>query len=107
MWIYSVILFVAAALFFVIGVLIFRGNTNLIHEYHRRNLAESIKRAYGRSFAKALFLIALTFVISGVVALFSATKAFAVVSVAILLLGLFLSIVMIVRTQNKYNGGIF
>lgn len=34
----SIIYFAIAAIFIIIGILIFRGNTDLIHDYHQKTL---------------------------------------------------------------------
>ncbi len=52
---YSIIMFLTATLFGVIGVAIYRGKTNLIHDYHQTNVTD--KAAYGKSFGKAMFII--------------------------------------------------
>ena len=70
MVIYSVILFVAAALFFGLAAAVYRGNTNLIHSYHQTHVKEADKRQYGRSFSKGLFVLAVSMVLSGIIALF-------------------------------------
>ena len=38
MIIYSIIMFVTAALFLALGTAIYKGNTKLIHDYHQRNI---------------------------------------------------------------------
>ena len=104
---YSILMFVIAALFLVFGILIQKGNTKLIHDYHQTRVKEEDKREYGKAFAKAMYSIVLTLVLSGVVALFGETKTIVAASTIILLVGLIASFVLIVKVQKKYNGGMF
>ena len=104
---YSVIVFATALLFLVLGVLIYRGKTDLIIDYHQTHIRESDKKEYGRAFGKAIFCISLTMIASGVIALFGESKTIVLSSTAVLLVGLIASIVRIVKVQKKYNGGVF
>lgn len=102
----SIILFAGAVLFFALGIALYRGNAKLIHDYHQKNVKESEKRAYARAMSKGLFSICATLLLSGVIAWRSKDGA-VLASVAVLLAGLFVSVVILVRAQNKYNGGLF
>lgn len=104
---YSVILFAVALIFLVLGILMYRGRTDLIIDYHQTRIRESDKKEYGRAFAKAMFGISLSMTASGVIALFGESKTIVLSSVAVLFVGLIVSIVRIAVIQNKYNGGIF
>jgi tellurite resistance protein TehA-like permease len=100
---YTVILFLVAVIFAVLAVLIFKGKTELIHDYHQTKVED--KAAYGKDFGKALGLMAVTMALSGIIALFG--KNAMLVAVAVLLLGLVISIFAIIRVQKKHNGGMF
>lgn len=104
---YSVILFAVAILFLALGISVYRGNIKLIHDYHQTNVKESERQEYGRAFAKGMFTICATLLISGIIALFSeASPAFAV-SLIVLFAGLIVSMMVIVKVQKRYNGGLF
>ncbi len=107
MLVYAVILLVAGALFFGTGVSIHRGNTGLIHDYHRTNVKESERRDYGRAFAGGMIVLAGSLFLSGATAFFGESKAVFTTSLCILGAGLILSIWIFVRVQKKYNGGLF
>ena len=107
MILYACILFSAGVLLFVLGMLIYRGNTNLIHDYHQTKIKEEDKEAYGRDFSKGMFGLALTMFLSGGVSLFGETKSVVLFSEAVLFAGIIISIAVIVRVQKKYNGGVF
>lgn len=104
---YSVILFSVAFIFIVLGVLIYRGKINLIHDYHQTNIKASDKKKYVRLFAKAMFCVSLTLIISGGIALSGDSKPILFSSIAVLFIGLIASIIWIGKIQKKYNGGIF
>ncbi len=61
---YSILVFAIGALFLILGIAIYKGNTKLIHDYHQTHVKESEKREYGRAFAKGMFAICATLLIS-------------------------------------------
>lgn len=97
---YAIIVFLIAVLFGVFAVLIYKGKTELIHDYHQTKVTD--KAAYGKAFGKAMAVIAVAMLLSAVVAFFAMWCA-----VVILFAGLIVGIMAIVRVQKKYNGGVF
>ena len=102
MLIYSVILFLAALVFAGMGVAIYMGKTALIHDYHQTKIKD--KPAYGRAFGKVMIAIAFAFLLSAVLGLFD---NLALLSVAVLVLGIVVGIGLIAAVQRKYNKGLF
>ncbi len=102
MLLYSIIMFLVAALFTVLGIAIYNGKTDLIHDYHQTKVTD--KSAYGKAFGKAMFVIADVMLLSGIIGLFENLTMFAV---AILMIGLVIGIGCIVAVQRKYNNGLF
>lgn len=102
---YSVIMFLAAALFTALGTAVYRGRTDLIHSCHQTGVRD--RAAYGRAFGKALFFFAASMLLSGAVGLFAKTKPVGFAAVAILLAGLCVGVGCIVAVQKKYNNGVF
>ena len=107
MIVYAVILFAVAVLCLFLGLAIYKGNTKLIHDYHQTNVGESQRREYGRAFAKGVFAICATLLISGGIALFGEEGSLMAASLVILFVGLTVSIMLLARAQKKYNGGLF
>ena len=105
MILYSVILFLVAVPMAVISIAIYRGKTNLIHDYHQTKVTD--KAAYGRAFGKAMLVVTASLLASGVIALFGDTKTIAMLSMAALFLGLVIGIACIIAVQRKYNNGLF
>ena len=105
MMLYAVLMFSMAVLFAAVGILIYRGKTNLIHDYHQTKVKDKV--AYGRAFGKALGVLAITFVLSGILALLSDSKGIFWMGMAVLLTGFAIGIICIVKVQKKYNGGMF
>ena len=103
MILYTVIMFLTAGLFGVVAVRIYRGKTELIHEYHQKKVTD--KAGYGKAFGKAMAVIAGAMALSGVLALFG--EGGMAWAVAALMVGLVAGLVAIVLIQKKYNGGIF
>ena len=104
---YSIIMIATAVLFLYLGIAVYRGNTNLIHDYHQRNIKESERTEYGRAFAKGMFVVCITLLISGIIALFGKENSVVAVSLAVLFAGLIASFAVLVKVQKKYNGGLF
>ena len=102
MLVYSVIMFLAAALFTVLGIAIYKGKTDLIHDYHQTKVKD--KSTYGKAFGKAMLVIATGMLLSGLMGLF---ENFGLLAVVILIIGLVIGISCIVAVQRKYNNGVF
>ena len=99
---YSIIMFLIAAHFTGLGIAIYRGKTDLIHDYHQTKVTD--KAAYGKAFGKAMFVIATALLLSGIIGLFDNSEIFAV---AVLIVGVVVGIGCIVAVQRKYNNGVF
>lgn len=100
---YAMILFVTAAVFGVMAVLIYKGKTDLIHDYHQTKVTD--KPGYGKAFGKAMAVIAGAMALSGVVALFGERAMW--VAVTVFATGFIAGVIVIFRVQKKYNGGVF
>lgn len=107
MLIYSVIMFLVAAMFLIFAVLVYRGHTSLIHSYHQSKVAEKDKPAYGRAVSKTLFGISAALIISGIVGLLGDSGEIAIIAVVLLFVGFIPPIILFIRSQKKYNGGIW
>ena len=103
MTLYAMIMLATASMFGVIAALIYKGKTELIHDYHQSKVKD--KPAYGKAFGKALSVMAGAMALSGAVALFG-ERAMGWAT-AVVLIGLAVGLVAIVRVQKKYNGGVF
>jgi uncharacterized membrane protein len=97
------IMIVTAVVFGVLAVLIYKGKTDLIHDYHQKKVTD--KADYGRAFDKAMGVIAAAMALSGFLALFG--EAVMWLPVIVLVIGMAIGIVLIIRVQRKYNGGMF
>jgi hypothetical protein len=95
-------MFLVAAIFAGMGIAIYQGKTDLIHDYHQTKVTD--KSAYGKAFGKAMLVIATGLLLSGVIGLF---ENLAMLAVAILMIGLIIGIVCIFAVQKKYNNGLF
>ena len=99
---YSIIMFLIAVLFTGLGIAIYRGKTDLIHDYHQTKVTD--KAAYGKAFGKAMFVIVIALLFSAIIGLFDNSEIFAV---AVLIVGVVVGIGCIVAVQRKYNNGVF
>ena len=105
MVLYSIIMCLAAIPMMIISIAIYQGNINLIHDYHQTKVTD--KAAYGKAFGKAIFVVSMALLLSGIIGLFGDSEAIAMIAVAVLFIGLFIGIAWIVAVQKKYNNGIF
>ena len=103
MIVYTIVMFAVAAIFAVLAVLIYKGKTGLIHDYHQTKVTD--KDGYGKAFGKAMAVLAAAMALSGAVSLFGEGVMW--IAVAVLLAGFLIGSVAIVRVQKKYNGGMF
>ena len=102
---YSIIMFFVAVPMLIISIAIYKGNTNLIHDYHQTKVKD--KEAYGKAFGKAMIVIPIAMLLSGIVNLFGSAEVFVIIALSILALGLVVGIALIIVVQIKYNKGIF
>ena len=102
---YSVIMFLTAMLFGILGVAIYCGKTELIHDYHQTKVTD--KSAYGKAFGKAMFVISAALLLSGIISLSGDSEKIALISVAVLIVGLAVGFICIFLVQKKYNNGVF
>ena len=105
MILYCVIMFLTAVLFGALGLAIYRGRTDLIHDYHQTKVKDH--RAYGRAFGKKMFAIAGAMLLSGIIGLFGDSTKIVILAIGVLVLGLCLGIGGMIGVQRKYNGGVF
>ena len=105
MLLYSFILFLAAFPMIILSASIYKGNTDLIHNYHQTKVTDKV--AYGKAFGKAMFVVSAALLLSGIIGLFSDAEIMAAIALAVLFIGLFIGIVLIIAVQKKYNKGIF
>ena len=105
MLLYSIIMFLAAVPMIKISIAIYKGKTDLIHDYHQTKVTD--KAAYGKAFGKAMFVVSAALLLSGIIGLFGISDTMAMIAVAVLFIGLFIGIAWIFAVQKKYNKGIF
>lgn len=105
MLLYSIIMFLAAVPMIKISIAIYKGKTDLIHDYHQTKVTD--KAAYGKAFGKAMFVVSAALLLSGIIGLFGVSDTMAMIAVAVLFIGLFIGIAWIIAVQIKYNKGVF
>ena len=101
MLLYAIIMLLVALPIAVISIRIYRGHTELIHDYHQKKVTD--KAAYGRAFGKALGGMALSAFASGIAALFESMS----LAMGLLCIGFVGSIIDMLVVQKRYNQGLF
>ena len=105
MVLYSVIMFLVALPMCKISIAIYQGKTNFIHNYHQTKVTDKV--AYGKAFGKAMFVVSMAPLFSGIIGLFGDSDPIPMIAIAILFIGLFIGVTWIIAVQKKYNNGIF
>ena len=105
MVLYSIIMFLTAVPMIIMSIAIYQGKTSLIHDYHQTKVTD--KAAYGKAFGKAMLVVSMALLLSGIIGLFGDTETIATIAITVLFVGLFIGIVWIVVVQMKYNKGVF
>ena len=105
MLLYSIIMFLVGILFAGISIAIYKGKTDLIHDYHQTKVED--KAAYGKDFGKAMLVVSAGMLLSGIISLFGDSEAIVKISLAVLFVGIIVGIACIIVVQKKYNNGIF
>lgn len=105
MLLYSVIMFLAAIPMCMISIAIYKGKTNLIHDYHQAKVTD--QSAYGKAFGKAMLITSMSLLLSGIIGLFGDSEIVLAIAISVLFIGLFIGIACIIAVQKKYNNGIF
>jgi len=105
MLLYRLSMFLVGAIFVILSIAIYRGKTDLIHDYHRTKVTDNT--AYGKAFGKAMLVISAALLLSGIISLLGSSDAVALTAVAVLIAGLAAGFVCIYLVQKKYNKGLF
>lgn len=103
MILYAIVMLAFSVVFGVVAGQIYKGKTDLIHDYHQKKVTDH--SGYGKAFGKAMAVIAVAMVLSGAVALFGEGTMW--IAVIVLAVGMVAGCVAIFRVQKKYNGGVF
>lgn len=99
---FGIIMLFVAAVFAVVGFLIFRGKTELIHSYHRENVTDM--SGYGRAMGKSVIGIGASAALSGATALIGGTDVAVIAAIGVFVVGFTVCLILIARAQKKYNG---
>ena len=101
--VYAIVMLAVSVLFGVISFQIYRGKTELIHDYHQTKVQD--KAAYGKTFGKALSVFAAAMLLSGIVSLMGEDAVPS--ALVILFCGIGIGTGCILAVQKKYNNGLF
>ncbi|WP_316559599.1 DUF3784 domain-containing protein [Methanimicrococcus stummii] len=84
----------------MLGYFIYNGKTDLIHDYHQKNVTDF--KGYGQKMGFAMILIGIAPLVSVLL-----WPVDVILSVAVLIIILIAAVVWIYFIQKKYNGGVF
>ncbi|MDV0444844.1 hypothetical protein MmiAt1_03880 [Methanimicrococcus sp. At1] len=98
--IYLAVMLFSSVLFFILGYFIYNGKTDLIHDYHQKNVTDF--KGYGRKMGLAMILLGIGLLLSALLWPIDMR-----LSVAVLLIIMIAAFVWIYFIQKRYNGGVF
>ena len=107
MILYTIFMVVFAAFFLILGILLSKGKTGLVHDYHQTHVREKEKTECGKAFLKGMFSVAITCFSSGIAGFRGTGKTIETIATAVLFAGLAVSFIILGKVQNKNNGRIF
>lgn len=102
MVIYAVLAFILSLVFLFLGIMVFKGRTDILQEKGRNRVTD--RKAYGKMFGSGLLIIALGLVLSGALALLGDSTLWLLLCFAVLMGGIVGGMVLIVKAQDTYNG---
>ena len=102
---YAIMMFSVSFLLMIISLLINHGKTDLIHDYHQTKVVD--KAQYGKAFSKALVVVALAPLLSGIIGLLGDSYWIEMLAVVVLIIGIIIGLICLFVVQKKYNKGIF
>ena len=105
MILYAILLTVFGVLMIIGGLRIYFTGVEYIYDYYTADVTDPA--AYGCANGLALLLFALPTLICGVLQLLIQTNLMVYISIAVLVVALFVSFYFFLRIQKKYNGGMF
>lgn len=98
---FSIVMLATSILLCILGIMIFCGKTNLIHDYHQTWVKD--KKAYGKAFGRGLCGMSFSFLASGVISLVGHSDEFIYLSLCVLLILFLISGLFLIRVQANYN----
>lgn len=99
------VLFCVALVCLILGMLIRSGNTDLIHEYHRKNVTDF--KGYAREMGKCIMGLSAINLISGLIVLIFKTREAVIASIIFYIIAFIIFFICVYRVQKKYNGSFF
>ena len=103
MLLFTLLMGFSAMIYFVLGLLIYRGRADLIHSYHQHRVTD--KEGYCRAYGITMMGMAAGMAVSGGLSLFGVTAA--AQATAILICVVVVGALLLAAIQKKYNGGLF
>ena len=96
---------IVSILFFISGIFIYGGKTELIHNYHQTRVKD--KQEYGKAFGKTLFGEGICVFLSAAISMIAQSDNGVIASIILFLTSLTVFLVILSKIQKKYNGGVF
>ena len=104
---FGIIVLAVGVLLLIISILLCFGFLNLLHEYHRNHVKEEDKKKFALSMGLSLLISALGMIASGITAIIVNNDSIELVTMLLVVVPLFVTIVFSLFFVKKYNGQIF
>ena len=99
MIVYAAILFVLAVTLFIWGCSLYSGNLNSMRANHQRMVKNKV--AYGKAAGKALFTMAISQALAGVIALLGEETPYIILTIIVSFIGLILGICCVNKVREE------
>ncbi len=92
-----------SVLFIILSILLFKGHTSLINDYHIDEMNEIDKKKYAVAIGYVILFLSIIFAICGTIVLFGKNEKCINISTGILLGGVGISIILFIIIQSEFH----
>ncbi len=99
--VFSFISALTAVALTVVGILLYRGHTSLVHAHHRTHVRDH--QGYGKAMGRATLALAAFLLAAGVLSLAMGEKSGGLYALPVVVMGLGVYAVLVLHAQRRYN----
>ena len=106
----NVLAFLVGVIFIVLGISNMRGNISSLHSYHRHRVSEEDRLPFGKRVGLGIVIVGvgvIIFSIFSALTVYTEKDLFALIGVAVLIVGIIVGLIISFKAMIKYNKGIF
>lgn len=106
----NVLAFLVGVIFIVLGISNMRGNISSLHSYHRHRVSEEDRLPFGKRVGLGIVIVGVGVIIFSILSaltVYTEKDLFALIGVAVLIVGIIVGLIISFKAMIKYNKGIF